>query len=158
MSMTETKTSVIKEDVEEGKEKTDKEADIEKSLVIIKPDGVQKKAIGDIISRFERAGLEIEEIRMLKITEELALKHYRDHVGMPYFKRLLNYMTEEKSLVMVVSGKDAILQARKVMGPTDSTKAPKGTIRGDYGTDITINVIHGSDSTQSAEREIKIFF
>ncbi len=156
--MTETKTSVIKEDVEEGKEKTDKEADIEKSLVIIKPDGVQKKAIGDIISRFERAGLEIEEIRMLKITEELALKHYRDHVGMPYFKRLLNYMTEEKSLVMVVSGKDAILQARKVMGPTDSTKAPKGTIRGDYGTDITINVIHGSDSTQSAEREIKIFF
>ena len=154
MSATKTKTSMIKKDVEEEKEETD----IQTSLVIIKPDGVEKKAIGDIITRFERAGLVIEEMKMLKISKSLALQHYKDHVGMPYFERLINYMTKTKSLVMVLSGKDAICKARKVMGPTDSTKAPKGTIRGDYGTDITINVIHGSDSQKSANREIKIFF
>ena len=154
MSATKTKTFMIKKDVEEEKEETD----IQTSLVIIKPDGVEKKAIGDIITRFERAGLVIEEMKMLKISKSLALQHYRDHVGMPYFERLINYMTKTKSLVMVLSGKDAICKARKVMGPTDSTKAPKGTIRGDYGTDITINVIHGSDSQKSANREIKIFF
>lgn len=154
MSATKTKTSMIKKDVEEEKEETD----IQTSLVIIKPDGVEKKAIGDIITRFESAGLVIEEMKMLKISKSLALQHYREHVGMPYFERLINYMTKTKSVVIVLSGKDAISKARKVMGPTDSTKAPKGTIRGDYGTDITINVIHGSDSQKSANREIKIFF
>jgi len=130
----------------------------ERSLIIIKPDGVEKKAVGDIISRFEKAGLEIERIRVLEIDESIAHTHYHEHEGKPYFERLINYMTSGPSIVMIIKGENAISKARELMGPTDPLKAEKGTIRGDYGSDITINAIHGSDCSENAKREINIFF
>ncbi|MCG9478639.1 MAG: nucleoside-diphosphate kinase [Actinomycetia bacterium] len=130
----------------------------EKTLIIIKPDAVRKKLIGEIISRFEKAGFLIEKLKMMEVEKKLACSHYAEHEGRPYFDRLINYVTSYKCVVMVVSRVDAIVRARKLMGCTDSTKAEKGTIRGDYGEDVTINVIHGSDSVKSAEREIKLFF
>lgn len=130
----------------------------ERSLIIIKPDGVKKKAVGDIISRFEKAGLEIERIRVLEIDESIAHAHYHEHESKPYFEKLVNYMTSGPSIVMILKGKNAISKARELMGPTDPTKAQKGTIRGDYGSDITINAVHGSDCSENAKREINIFF
>ncbi len=133
-------------------------ADTEKSLIIIKPDGVQKKVAGEIISRFEAAGFDIEQMKMMEIDEDLAARHYKDHADKDFFKTLLKYICSGPVIVMVIRGRGAIKKARELMGPTDSRQAPSGTIRGDYGADITINVIHGSDSPESAEREIKLFF
>ena len=131
---------------------------MEKSLVIIKPDGIGKKIIGDIISRFEDNELYISNLKMIRIDRALACKHYHEHEGKPFFERLINYITADRSVVMIVEGEDAIKKVRGIMGSTDPIKAEAGTIRGDYGTDITINVVHGSDSTKSAEREINLFF
>ncbi|MBM3707092.1 MAG: nucleoside-diphosphate kinase [Actinobacteria bacterium] len=131
---------------------------MEKSLVIIKPDGVGKKIIGEIISRFEDDGLYISKIKMIKIDREQATKHYQAHIGKPYFERLMNYITADRSIVMVVEGEDAVNKVRSIMGNTDPEKAKPGTIRGDFGTDITVNVVHGSDSDENAVREIKLFF
>ncbi len=131
---------------------------IEKSLIIIKPDGVHDRVTGKIISRFEDAGFTIEKMKMIKIDEGLAKNHYKDHVEKDFFGPLLKYITSGPFIVMVINGEGAIDQARKLMGPTDSRKAPKGTIRGDFGKDVTINVIHGSDSAESVEREIGLFF
>jgi len=131
---------------------------IEKSLVIIKPDGVRKKIIGEIISRFEKENLTIEKLKMMKISRDLAYKHYQDHKSKNFFNILIDYITSGPVVVMVVSGKNAISRVRELMGSTDSKKAKQGTIRGDFGVDITINVIHGSDSVESAKREIDLFF
>ncbi|MCL4386413.1 MAG: nucleoside-diphosphate kinase [Actinobacteria bacterium] len=151
--------TVKKTEEKENKQKLNEDVkQCERSLIIIKPDGVRRKAVGDIISRFEKAGLEIERIRVLEMDKTIAYTHYHDHEGKPYFDRLMNYMTSGPSIVMIIKGKDAIKKSRELMGPTDPAKAPKGTIRGDYGTDITINAIHGSDCLKSAEREINIFF
>jgi len=130
----------------------------EKTLVIIKPGGIQRKVVGEIISRFEKAGLEIEKIRMLHIDTSIAHMHYSEHSGKHYFNNLVEYMTSGPSLIMVLKGPDAIIKARDIMGPTDPSVAPKGTIRGDFGNSISFNAIHGSDCEQSAEREINIFF
>jgi len=130
----------------------------ERTLIIIKPDGVQKKLIGRIISRFEDDGLEIERIRVLHIDKNIALIHYKEHVEKPFFPKLLQYITSGPSIVMVIKGENAVARARELIGCTNPEKADKGTIRGDFGTDITINVVHGSDSESSAEREINIFF
>lgn len=131
---------------------------MEKSLVIIKPDGVKKKIVGEIISRLEREDLAIEKLKMTKISRELACRHYQDHKDKHFFNMLIDYITAGPSVIMVVTGSDAISRVRKLMGPTDSKKAKKGTIRGDFGIDITTNVIHGSDSPESAKREIELFF
>jgi nucleoside-diphosphate kinase len=131
---------------------------MEKSLIIIKPDGIQKKVAGKIISRFEDAGLEIERMKMVRIDEELAGEHYKEHRSKGFFGSLLKYICSGPVIIMVVKGPEAILRSREIMGPTDSRKAPSGTIRGDFGEDITVNVVHGSDSPRSAEREIKLFF
>ena len=133
-------------------------AGIEKSLIIIKPDGLKDRVVGKIISKFEDAGFAIENMKLTKINEELASAHYKDHIKKDYFGPLLKYITSGPVIIMVVSGEDTINRARNLMGPTDSRKAPKGTIRGDFGKDVTINVIHGSDSTESAKREIGLFF
>ena len=127
-------------------------------MIIIKPDGLQARVAGKIISKFEDAGFTIENMKLTKIDEGLASAHYKDHVKKDFFGPLLRYITSGPVIVMVISGVDTINRARNLMGPTDSRKAPKGTIRGDFGKDITINVIHGSDSTESAEREIGLFF
>jgi nucleoside-diphosphate kinase len=151
--------TVTKTEEKENKQKLNEDVkQCERSLIIIKPDGVRRKAVGDIISRFEKAGLEIERIRVLEMDKTIAYTHYHEHEGKPYFDRLMNYMTSGPSIVMIIKGEDAIRKSRELMGPTDPAKAPKGTIRGDYGTDITINAIHGSDCLKSAQREINIFF
>ena len=131
---------------------------MERSLVIIKPDGVCKKVIGDIISRFESRELCISGLKMLRIDRDLAAMHYRNHTGQPYFERLMNYITSGRSVIMILEGEDSVNKVRTLLGSTDPAKADPGTIRKDYGTDITINVIHGSDCPESAEREISLFF
>ena len=130
----------------------------ERSLIIIKPDGVKKKVIGEIISRFEKKDLTIEKLKTIKIDRKLACKHYQDHKNKSFFNTLIEYITSGSVVVMVISGKGAIARARELMGVTDSKKAKGGTIRGDFGADITVNVIHGSDSAESAKREIELFF
>lgn len=131
---------------------------VERSLIIIKPDGVKKKIIGEIISRFEREGLFIEELKMMKINRKLAHRHYSEHKDKNFFNILIDYITSGPAVIMVICGDNAITRARELMGPTDSRIAKEGTIRGDFGDDITVNVIHGSDSKESAEKEIKLFF
>jgi len=131
---------------------------IERSLIIIKPDGVKKKVIGEIISRFEKEDLNVEKLKMLRIDRELAHKHYQDHKDKNFFDILIEYITSGPVVAMVISGKNAITRVRELMGPTDPGKAKRGTIRGDFGDDITVNVIHGSDSRENARREIELFF
>jgi nucleoside-diphosphate kinase len=152
------KKETLEADKKKTQEKVSTAKNCERSLVIIKPDGVEKKAVGDIISRFEKAGLEIERIRVLEMDRSIVYTHYHEHEGRPYFERLMNYMTSGPSIVMIIKGENAITACRSLMGPTDPVKALKGTIRGDYGADITINAVHGSDSSENAEREINIFF
>jgi len=157
-----TQTCTRKETSENDKKTTQETGEItkncEKSLIIIKPDGVEKKVVGDIISRFERADLEIERIRVLEINKTIAYSHYSEHEGRPYFERLVNYMTSGPSIIMIIKGENAISKCRSIMGPTDPAKAPSGSIRGDHGSDITFNTIHGSDCAENAQREINIFF
>ena len=131
---------------------------MKKSLVIIKPDGIGKKIVGEIISRFENENLYISRLKMIHIDRELACMHYCAHKGKPYFERLINYITADSSVVMVLEGEDAVNKVRSIMGNTDPLKASPGTIRSDFGTDITVNVVHGSDCAESAEREIRLFF
>ena len=127
---------------------------MEKSLIIIKPDGVKKRIIGEIISRFEKEDLIIEKLKMIKISRNLAEKHYNEHKDKEFFNMLIDYITSGPVVIMVISGYNAVNRARELMGPTDSRIAKKGTIRGDFGDDITANVIHGSDSRENARREI----
>lgn len=131
---------------------------VERSLVIIKPDAVRRNVIGEIISRFEREGLTIERLKMTRISRDLACQHYSEHKNKDFFDKLIEYITSDRVVIMVVRGKYAIRKVRELMGPTDPGKAEKGTIRGDFGTDITVNAIHGSDCVESAQREIKLFF
>ncbi len=131
---------------------------MERSLIIIKPDGVKKRIIGEIISRFEKKGLVIEKLKMMKISRELAGRHYNEHKDKKFYNMLIEYITSGPAVVMVIAGNNAIARARDLMGDTDSKKAKEGTIRGDFGVDITVNVIHGSDSERSAVREIELFF
>ncbi len=131
---------------------------LERSLIIIKPDGVKKKIVGEVISRFEKKDFVIEKLKIIKIDRKLACKHYQEHKNKSFFNMLIKYITSGPVVVMVVSRKGAIAGARELMGATDSKEAEGGTIRGDFGVDITANVIHGSDSAESAKREIKLFF
>lgn len=131
---------------------------MERTFVMVKPDGVQRGFVGEIISRFEKRGLKIAALKMIQITPELASKHYGEHQGKPFFKGLVEYITSGPVVAMVLEGKDCISLARGMMGATDPKQAAPGTIRGTYGIDIGRNVIHGSDSAASAEREISLFF
>lgn len=130
----------------------------ERTLVLVKPDGVERGLVGEIISRFERLGLRIVAMRMLRVDEELAASHYAEHAGKPFYPELVGFITSGKVVAMVLEGKKAIALVRKVMGPTNPVEAPPGTIRGDYGVEITRNLVHGSDGPESAAREIDLFF
>ncbi|MCL6610471.1 MAG: nucleoside-diphosphate kinase [Peptococcaceae bacterium] len=131
---------------------------MERTYLMIKPDGVQRGLIGEIISRFEKKGLKILGLKMLKISREMAERHYAEHAGKPFFGPLVDYITSGPVVAMVVEGKDAISTAREMMGATNPLKAAPGTIRATYGMDVGRNIIHGSDSKDSADREISIFF
>lgn len=130
----------------------------EHTFVMIKPDGVARGLIGEIISRFERKGLNLEKIRRLHIDEPLALRHYAEHVEKPFFPELLEFVTSGPVVAMEWSGDGAVDVCRDLMGVTDPKKAAAGTIRGDYGLAVTHNLVHGSDSSDSAARELEIFF
>jgi nucleoside-diphosphate kinase len=131
---------------------------MERTFVMIKPDGVQRGFIGEIIRRLERRGLKIVAIKMLKMSYELASQHYAEHREKVFFKGLLDYIMSGPVVAMVVEGKNAVKIVRALVGDTDPAKASPGTIRGDYGTDIGRNIIHASDSIKSAEKEISLFF
>jgi nucleoside-diphosphate kinase len=125
---------------------------------MIKPDGVQRNLVGEIIARFEQKGLKIVALKMLQISRELAERHYGEHKGKPFFEPLVAYITSGPVVAMVLEGKDAVSTVRDMMGATNPLKAAPGTIRGTYGMDIGRNVVHGSDSVESANREIGLFF
>ncbi len=131
---------------------------IEKTYTMIKPDGVRNGHIGEIVNRFERAGLKIEEMRLEMVTPEQAKANYAEHEGKPFYDGLITYVTSGPVVKMVVSGEGAVSKVRTLMGATNPADAAPGTIRGDFGLTMDENVIHGSDSTESAAREIGVFF
>jgi nucleoside-diphosphate kinase len=131
---------------------------VESTFVMIKPDGVARGVIGEVVSRLERKGLVLDEMRMLTVDEELAKRHYAEHVEKPFFGELVAFITSGPVVAMQWTGESAISVARTLMGPTNPADAPPGTIRGDYGLIITENIVHGSDSAGSAARELSIFF
>lgn len=131
---------------------------VEHTFVMVKPDGVARGLVGDIISRFERKGLTLEKMRMLSVDAELATTHYAEHVDRPFFGELLEFITSGPSVAMEWSGESAISVARTLMGPTNPAEAPPGTIRGDFGLIVTTNLVHGSDGPESAARELALFF
>ncbi len=130
----------------------------ERTLLIVKPDGVARGLVGEILVRVERKGYTIEKIRGMVINRELAERHYVEHRGKPFYDDLIEYITEGLSVIAVVGGENAIESVRVVMGPTDPLEATPGSIRGAYATSVTRNLVHGSDSTDSAAREIALFF
>jgi nucleoside-diphosphate kinase len=131
---------------------------VESTLLIVKPDAVRRGLIGEVLARIERKGLRIREMRMMRIDRELAEEHYGEHRGKPFFEELVEFITSGDVVVARVEGEQAISVLRTLMGPTDPAQAPPGTIRGDLGLLITENLVHGSDSPESAERELKLFF
>lgn len=131
---------------------------VERTLVMIKPDGVRRKLVGEIISRIERKGLEIKALKMVHLTRERAEEFYSVHRGKPFFNSLIEFITSGPVVAMVVEGESAISVVRTMIGPTDGRTAPPGTIRGDFALSITENVVHASDSAQSAEHEIRVIF
>jgi nucleoside-diphosphate kinase len=131
---------------------------IEHTFIMVKPDGVTRGLVGEIISRFERKGLTLEKIRKLTIDETLARRHYAEHLEKPFFPELLDFITSGPVVAMEWSGDSAITVARALMGATDPTKADSGTIRGDLGLLVTHNLVHGSDGPESAVRELETFF
>lgn len=125
---------------------------------MVKPDGVARGLVGEVISRFERKGLVLERIRGLTIAEELARTHYEEHVGKPFFEDLLAFITSGPVVAMEWSGENAIGVCRQIMGATNPREAAPGTIRGDFGLEVTENIVHGSDGPESAARELSLFF
>lgn len=131
---------------------------MERTLVLIKPDGVRRKLMGQIIDRIERKGFRIAEMKMMALPIEVAETHYGEHKGKPFFENLVLFMTSEPLVAMIVEGPQAICGMRNLMGVTNPIEALPGTIRGDFGVVTSENLVHGSDSPESAEREIKLFF
>lgn len=131
---------------------------VENTYVMVKPDGVTRGLVGEVVSRFERKGLVLENMRMLTITEEMAGRHYAEHTEKPFFGELVEFITSGPVVAMEWSGESAVSVARTLMGGTNPAEAAPGTIRGDYGVIITHNIVHGSDSVESAVRELGIFF
>jgi len=131
---------------------------IERTLSIVKPDAVAKGATGEILRRFEEAGLRIVAIKALRLTEEDARGFYAVHKERPFYADLVEFMTSGPIIVSALEGEGAIAKNRELMGPTNSQEAGKGTIRGDFGTDIEKNAVHGSDGTATAKLEIAYFF
>ncbi|ENH97340.1 multifunctional nucleoside diphosphate kinase/apyrimidinic endonuclease/3'-phosphodiesterase [Gracilibacillus halophilus YIM-C55.5] len=131
---------------------------MEQTFVMVKPDGVQRNLIGEIVSRFEQKGYQLIGAKFMQISEPLAKTHYAEHQGKPFFDNLVSFITSGPVFAMVWQGKDVIQVSRAIIGKTNPTEATPGTIRGDYGIVTHKNIIHGSDSEESAKREIELFF
>lgn len=131
---------------------------VETTLVLVKPDGVRRGLTGEVVKRFETKGLRIVGLKMLKMSEELARKHYAAHVDKPFFPELKAFMTGGPLVAIAVAGENAIAHVRNLMGATNPANAVPGSLRGDFCTTITENVVHGSDGPESAERELALWF
>lgn len=131
---------------------------MERTFIAIKPDGVKRALIGKILSRIEEKGFKIVAMKMLQVDEELASKHYAEHIGKPFYPGLVKFITSGPIIAMVVEGTNVIADMRQLMGKTNPQNAEVGTIRGDFSPEMSYNIIHGSDSPESADREINLYF
>jgi nucleoside-diphosphate kinase len=131
---------------------------MERTYLMVKPDGVQRGLCGEIVSRFEKKGLKLIAMKLMIIPKDVAENHYGEHKGKKFYDSLISYITSGPVLAMVWEGENAVSICRNMMGKTNPAESAPGTIRGDYGMVTGLNIIHGSDSVESAEREIKIFF
>lgn len=131
---------------------------MERTLILVKPDAMQRGLAFDVLGRLERRGLKVAALRLLQVDEAMAKRHYGEHEGKPFFTGLVDYITSSPIIAAVFEGPNAVAAARQTMGSTKPTEAAPGTIRGDLGIEIGRNLVHGSDSPESAEREIGIFF
>src|SRR5205823_1541978 len=134
------------------------EPPMQQTLILLKPDAVQRRLVGEITARFERKGLRLAALKLVKAGRDLAEKHYAVHKGRPFYESLLSFLTAGPTVAMVWEGREAVAAARSLMGVTDGTKAPPGTIRGDYAISIQNNLVHGSDSPENAATEIALWF
>ncbi len=131
---------------------------MEKTLVLVKPDGVRRGLIGEVVSRFERLGFKVLDLKMMVIDEDLASRHYAEHVEKPFYGELVSYITSGPVVAMALEGESVVEIVRKIMGTTNAAQAAPGTIRGDFAVSLTENLVHGSDSVDSATRELGLFF
>jgi nucleoside-diphosphate kinase len=131
---------------------------MDRTFVMVKPDGVRRGLIGDVVSRIEGKGYAIKEMKMFTIDEDLAQRHYGEHADKPFFGELVSFITSGPVVAMVVEGQDVVAGMRELMGATNPEDAAPGTIRADLAESISFNVVHGSDSPESAKREVDLFF
>ncbi len=131
---------------------------MEKTFIMVKPDAVQRNLVGEIVYRFERKGFQLVAAKLMNVSRELAEKHYAEHKDKPFFGELVDFITSSPVFAMVWQGEKVIATARNMMGTTNPVEAAPGTIRGDYGISMGMNIIHGSDSPENAEREIALWF
>jgi nucleoside-diphosphate kinase len=131
---------------------------MQQTLILLKPDCVQRRLVGSIIQRFEQKGFRLAGMKLVQASRELAEKHYAVHKGKPFYESLLQFLTAGPTLAMVWEGREAVAVARTLMGPTDGTKAPPATIRGDFALSVQNNLVHGSDSAENAAMEIALWF
>ncbi len=132
--------------------------DLERTLVLVKPDGVQRGLVGTIISKFEATGMKIVGMKLMHVSDTLAQRHYAEHEGKPFYAGLVDYITAAPVVALCLEGPDAIAITRKLMGATNPSEAPPGTIRGDFGVEISRNLVHGSANEGDASREVGFFF
>ena len=131
---------------------------MDRTLILVKPDAFARGLTGEIIARFERKGLRIVALKHMRVTEDLAKQHYAEHEGKPFFGELVDFITSAPLVAMVLEGESAIVAARQVIGATNPLEATTGSIRGDFAIAVGTNMVHGSDSPESGEREAKLFF
>jgi nucleoside-diphosphate kinase len=131
---------------------------VDRTLILVKPDAFERNLTGEVIARFERKGLGIAALKLMRADRELAERHYGEHAGKPFFGDLVDFITRGPLVAMVLEGEDAVEAARQVIGATNPLEASPGSIRGDFAIEITFNLVHGSDSPNSAAREVELFF
>ena len=131
---------------------------MDRTLILVKPDAFERRLTGEIVTRFERKGLQLAAIRLMTLDEQTAKRHYAEHEGKPFFADLLTFITSGPLVAMILEGANAVAVARQLIGATNGIEAAPGSIRGDFATEVKRNLVHGSDSPESAEREIAIYF
>lgn len=131
---------------------------MQRTLILLKPDAVQRRLVGEIIGRFERKGLRLAGLKLVQVSRELAEKHYAVHKGKPFYESLLSFLTSGPTVALVWEGREAVTVGRNLMGVTDGVKSPPGTIRGDFALSVQNNLVHGSDSPENAAIEIALWF
>jgi nucleoside-diphosphate kinase len=131
---------------------------MQQTLILLKPDAVQRRLVGELVGRFERKGLRLVGLKLLTAGREIAEKHYAVHKGKPFYESLLTFLTSGPTVAMVWEGREAVAACRVLMGLTDGAKSPPGTIRGDFGLSVQNNLVHGSDSPENAAAEIALWF